>query len=198
MPPVLRGCASGLLILAGESLCLLVIGAFTGTSQTHAPAHPAKPAAPVSAIKRRWQTGPADMPLVTEVIPSRGSPTPPSVRGMAPKAKTDAPAPPVVSTLSLHAGINSKDKPMSGHPKTLYPRTPVPGARAAPALPETRITITDESHSVDPERQALSDLTQIRTDSATRQAFYQHLLHTVQQVRAAEGSAASQEAKPAP
>jgi len=198
MPPVLRGCASGLLILAGEGLCLLAIGAFSGSSQAQAPSHPVKPPAPVRIVKRRWQTGPASMPLETEVVPSRPSPAPPKIRTQTPKARTDTVAPALSAANVPGSGIEPKGRADINSSRTLYAGANLPMAHPVAASAQPHITIEDESHPAhaDPERQALSDLARIRANTQVRQAFYEDLRRTVEEVRIRDREKSTPAARP--
>jgi hypothetical protein len=171
MPPAMRAWAPGLTILAGESLCLLAIWAFAGTPQTPLPAHPVSPSSHKSSrpVKRTWSTGPASMPLETEVMPLRRSPVPPPVRAQAPSGQAGPKGANTEAAGRVSAGLT-----LASHP-------------AAVSL-KPEITITDESHHlpapVNSEMRALSDLNRLRADPDARKAFYEDLRRTVEQVRA--------------
>ena len=183
MAPMTPGRASGFLILAGAELCLLATGAYSVTPQARTPVHPSPPSSHTRPIKRTWRTGPASMPLDTEVVPPHPSLCAPDRK--APNAQ--------------RAGrTESKDGERSRE-EALCRFDSCCAAHASAAAFKPEVTTIDESRHysdyVDPEKRARDEMTRLRTNPGARQAFYEDLRHTVEQVRTGEND--GNETKPA-
>ena len=182
MDRVTPGGASGFLILAGVDLCLLASGALSSTPKGRTTVHSSSASSHTRTIKRTWRTGPASMPLETEVVPPHPSSVPPPAKAL---------------TLSVpgerKGGVEPGGRPSAG--STL-------GATPTSAAPfESDVSTNDESHNnsvyVDPEKRALSELSSLRANPGARQAFYEDLRRTVERVRAGEKDQIPDEKKPA-
>jgi hypothetical protein len=170
MDPMTPGRASRFLLLVGFQLLFLATGAYSVTPQAQSPVRHSSSSSHTRPIKRTWRTGPASMPLETEIVPPHPSSVPPPAKARV---------------LSIQ-----KEQKAKSEEKT--------GASAAPTLTATRESTTsskpevrtiDESRSpdyVDPEKRALDELSQLRANPQARQAFYDNLRHTVDRVRAGE------------
>jgi hypothetical protein len=137
------------------------------------------------------------MPLDTEVVPPHGSPVPPILRpqtliaqGKEKAQVQEEPAkrPSASSTLAATRRPAARFKPAFASSNVAVRSNSATPASAAPIKPE--VTTIDESRNqssyVDPEKRALDEMTRIRASSGARQAFYEDLRHTVEQVRAGE------------
>lgn len=132
------------------------------------------------ATKPTWHSGPASSPLETELVP----PAPP-------------PAPPVTSPiLDFYA---ERKESAAANPQAVLPARSVRATKGtpAPAVEQASMADADQpdySNSPDPEAQRIQDEFQrLHDDSEARQAFYDDLRSTVQQVRTAVRSSDSSE-----
>ena len=135
------------------------------------------------ATKRTWHSGPAALPLETEIVPSR----PPA-------------APPRVST-----ALNSSAKQKKSAAVNLQAAPPARSVRASTGAPAAAVVQAptanahqpDFSNSPDPEAQRIQDeFARLREDADARRAFYDDLLGTVERVRAGMRDENSAEEKP--
>lgn len=167
------GRASSFLILLGAELCLLATGPYSVTPQARAPVHSSSPSSHSKTMKRTWRSGPASMPLETEVVPPHPSSAPPTVRPQKLSVQGDQ-----------KAKVEEEPVRRSSAGQTLEATR----TSAAPLKPE--VTTVDESRHyrvyVDPEKRAVDELTRLRANPGARQAFYEDLRHTVEKVRAGE------------
>ena len=169
MPPVMLRRVSGFPVLAGAAMCLLATSATSVSPETHPSSRPSPPAAHTRTIKRTWQTGPATMPLETEVVPPHPSSAPPAIR---------------VQAFGMQGEKVEKaggDTAAGSHPGSTLVAT-----RASTTLikPENRVREQSQSSPVDPQRRERDDLSRLRTDPGARQAFYEDLRRTAEAVRA--------------
>ncbi|MGD0221125.1 MAG: hypothetical protein ABSF71_02210 [Terriglobia bacterium] len=173
------GSVSGYMILAGAELCLLAAGAFSDTPQAQSYPHPSPPSTHARTLKRTWRTGPATTPPDTEVVPPHPSSVPPPIRGL---------------TLSVEGEQKSGEapgvRPSAG--STLATKRTSP----APIKPVPAKNDKPDSSYVDPEKRARDEMNCLSTNPKARQAFYDDLRRTVEQVRA--GSKDVIEKNPAP
>ena len=171
MAPITSGRAPDLLILVGAGLCLLATGSYSVTPQARAPVHPSSPSSHVRTMKRTWRTGPASMLPETEVVPARPSPVPPAVRAQ---------------TLSVQGEQKAKrgEELERGRPAG----STLAAMRTTAAPLKSVVTTNNESRRdsgyVDPEKRALDELNRLRANPGARQAFYDDLRHTVEQIHA--------------
>ena len=147
--------------------------------QTHKPVA-SKHASP---IKRTWQSGPASLPPVTEVIPARPAASPPRV-----SAARDS-----HTKVTALASANQHRTPAT-HP--VRTATLATAATVQPA-PKVNTNQPDAAAAVDPEAQRVQDeFARLRADAVARRAFYDDLLRTVERVRAGTQSESPVEEKP--
>jgi len=122
-------------------------------------------------MKRTWRTGPASMPLETEVVPPRPSPVPPAVRAQTLSVQGEQKA---------KMGEEPARRPSTGSTLAAMRTTAVPSKPVVTTNNESR----HDSGYVSPERRALDELNHLRANPGARQAFYDDLRHTVEQIRA--------------
>jgi len=84
MAPLTPRRVFALLMLIGVALCIVDILQIPASAQTTSQHNPSASVSHTRAIKRTWQTGPASMPLQTEVVPPHPASIPPIIRGQAP------------------------------------------------------------------------------------------------------------------
>jgi len=185
MAPVTLGRTTGLLALVGAGFCILASGPRSATPQFQSSARSSQPSRQTRTIKRTWQNRPASMPLETEVVPPHPSPIPPIVRDQALG---------IHSELKANVGDQPANRPSAG--------STVAATRKAAAPLKTQVTTTEgsdaNSEHVNADRRALDDLQGLRADPGARQAFYEDLRRTVEQVRAGEKHKAAGAADKAP
>jgi hypothetical protein len=122
-------------------------------------------------MKRTWRTGPASMPLETEVVPPHPSPVPPAVRAQTLSVQGEQKA---------KTGEEPARRPSAGSTLAAMRTTAAPLKSVVTTNNESR----HDSGYVDPEKRALDELTHLRANPGSRQAFYDDLRHTVEQIRA--------------
>jgi len=144
---------------------------------------PTSPPKSVKTLKRTWRNGPATTPPEIEIVPCR-TPFPAPVKPLMaatdgqgrqgivrPARNSSEPA-----AVSRQAAIHHASAPTR---LGAQPATAVAGA--------AEITMIDDSLSrpirLDPEARARADLTCLHDNAKARQAFYDDLSRTVQQVR---------------
>jgi len=172
------------------SICLIAscaglffLGAATlrGAPQPGPRARPSAPSRRLKATKPTWHSGPASSPLETEFVP----PSPP-------------PAPPVTSPIldsyarrKMSAAANPQAAPSA---RAVRATNGTPAAAVAQAS-TANADQPGYSDSPAPEAQRIQDeLKRLHDDREARQAFYDDLRRTVQEVRAAvRGSDSSEE-----
>ena len=179
MVPASRVCAASLLLAV---LCLLPfeVQSSASTSSTSA-AHNSAASSQKRAKRPAWHNGPASMPPDTEIVPPRPSSVPPTLKTLTPPEQT---------TETVHDGAGSSASPQ---PRSVTTRAPAGAAK--PGLPMTTGGSAD-SGCRDLARGSLAALHCLRIDPSAREAFYDELRRTVQEVRA--GDHASRSAAPRP
>lgn len=169
MAPIKPGSVAAFLILLGSGLCLPARGADSSTSQTRVTLHPSPPSTHLKTRKPTWHNGPASMPPDTEVL----GPHPPS-------------APP-----SVRAQILNEQRVREGGKEGKIPAGPALAATRTPAAtPKPKVTANNEQNGDaacgSPDKTAFTEMNCLRTHPDARQAFYDELRRTVEEVRAGE------------
>ncbi len=171
MAPATPGSSSGFLILVAAE-CLLATCVYSTTAPTRPLVHSSTSSGHASTTRKHtWHNGPASMPPETEIL----GPHPPSV-------------PPRVRDLPL----SSQGEPKGGAEPQGKPSTAstLAATRTSGAPLKQEITPNNKPHRdvgcADPQKSALSEMDCLRTHPASRQAFYDDLRRTMQQVRAGE------------
>jgi hypothetical protein len=166
------------LIASCAGLVFLGSATLRGAPQAGVRARPSPPSQRLKAMKYTWHSGPASSPLETELVP----PSPPA-------------APPVTSlVLKSHA---ERKMSATASPAGALPAVPVRATKGIPAaaLAQASPTSADQHGAPDspaPEAQRVQDeLKHLHYNSKAREAFYDDLRRTVQEVRAAAGSSDS-------
>jgi hypothetical protein len=169
MAPLTPRRVFALLMLIGVALCIVDILQIPASAQTTSQHNPSASVSHTRAIKRTWQTGPASMPLQTEVVPPHPASIPPIIRGQAPATPEGKRAAGLAGNLSGSALAATRTPAGRRYNEVTQ------GKQARPSAPY-----------VDPDKKALEDLRQLREDTDARRAFYENLRRTVQQVRSGE------------
>ena len=168
------------LVTSCAGLVFLGSATLRGAPQQGPRARPSAHSRRPKATKPTWHSGPASSPLETEFVP----PAPP-------------PAPPVTSPI-LDSYAERKES-AAANPQAAPPARSVRATKGTPAAAVEQASTAnadqpDYSNSPDPEAQRIQDeLQRLHNDSEARQAFYDDLRRTVQQVRAAVRSSDSSE-----
>lgn len=167
------------LILAGAELWFLAAGAYSDTQQAPSHSHPSSPSTHARTLKRTWRTGPATTPPDTEVVPPHPSSVPPAIRGLTFRVAGEK-----------KSGGTPEGKPPADSTLTAK-RTSAP-----PAKPVATTSVKSDLDYVGPEKRARDEMNCLSTNPKARQAFYDDLRRTVEQVRAGNKDVA--EKNPAP
>ena len=174
MAHVNRGRASSYLVAAVTGLCLLAAVAFSENPPASSPGRTSASLKNTKPKRARWHNGPASMPPDTEVVPPHGSSSPPPVRAVTQSVQDE------------RLGVGKASGPSFA------------GKGTSAALPKTPATGSDLStHSFDPETRVQNELNCLRADSDAREAYYEDLRRTVEEVRTGD-KAAPEEKKPVP
>ena len=165
-----------LLALAASTLSLAA-GTLASTPPTKAQNQAHSTAVHRRPLKRTWTTGPATMPPDTEVLPPRPSAAPPALRAVS---------------LSVQ-GERSAARPAEG---THAANSRLAGKSSSPLAPAAAPPTRTNSGESDRVTRVKNQLNCLRDNLDARQAYYNELLRTVEQIRAGVNIAA--ESTPAP
>ena len=171
MAPATPTSSSRFVILVVAELCLLATWAYSTTPPTRPLVHSSSPSAHTKTRKHTWHNGPASMPPDTEILGSHPPLVPPRVRDL-----------PLSSQGEQKGGAEPQGKPSTA-PTLAATRTP-----AAPLKPEVtpNSELRQDVGCVAPQKSALGEMDCLRAHPDARQAFYDDLRRTVDQVRAGE------------
>ena len=174
MPHVTRGRVLGFLVPTFAGLCFLAAMAFSETPPAPSPGRTSASLKNTKPKRARWHNGPASMPPDTEVVPPHGSSSPPPVRAVTQSVQDE------------RLGTGKASGPS------------LAGRGTAAALPKPIPTRSEPSdHSFDPATRAQNELNCLRTNSDAREAYYEDLRRTVEEVRTGD-KAAADDKQPAP
>ena len=166
------------LIASCAGLVFLGSATLRGAPQAGVRARPSPPSQRLKAMKYTWHSGPASSPLETEFVP----PSPSS-------------APPVTSPILK--SYTERKMPMATNSEAELPAGSVRATNDIPAVAHAQASAANADQPDTPDSPATEaqrvqdELKRLRDDSKARQAFYDDLRRTVQEVRAAAGSSDS-------
>ena len=160
--------AASCMVLSSALLCLLTRGAYSIAPSGTSSVRNSPPSSHNRTKKPAWHNGPASMPLDTEVVPPRASSIPPAVKNY-----------PVSRQAEAKIGDKTEASP-SLNPSLDTTRTSATGHKAAsPASTESAGNVP----CADLPKGSAAALNCLRTHPIARQAFYDDLRRTVEQVR---------------